>query len=722
MTDILPDNPRLRRGVTLILSADGLLVRSVSGSLLVPPDRAAGVATVLHRLDGRCGLDEAVDRVDVSDALYALRVLGSLAHKGLAVAGPVRPATPPRYVGPTLAGVAFDCVDDGPLARELCSVLVQADADCRLVGHDAASDRGRVRVVCPAGLDLASSSALMLPVLPFGDAVMVGPVATTVGRPCLRCLELRWLALSPTITLERAFLDQIRLSGTTSLIDAGRWREALPRVAAVVARIALDHLAGRPPHAGLLILETATVKRTRLIAHPNCERCRPSATIAREQFSGTEDAWLGEALPVPQLRSQLDPFVGLPSGFCTLLPRRATQHASDPPLHVTLAQYAIPDLDGVDGAQANWAHGASPDAVESEMLAIVEALERYAGLSLPRDSVRARFDDLIDAVLPTTLPLYSETQYRSPGFPFRPFSSATALRWSRGYDLMAHRVVHVPTSAAWYSYDDELMTVNSSGVAAHSCRGAAILNGLLELVERDAFMIHWLHRLSPPTIPLAAVRTETSRALLSAVLDDGYSVSLLDLTTDLSVPVALAVGYRTDELKPALIAGAGAALSLEAAIGRALPELYAATLYTTEAWKLAPPMRPDDVTTLADHSRAYQHPAWLAHAKFLWQSDMTSTGSLEPRMRGDYRKDLADLLAVLRAHGLSAIAVELTPADLEDCGVHVMRVLVPGLQPLGAGQHQRLGGRRLFDAPYAMGYSGAARNPEDLSLVPHCFP
>jgi len=59
-------------------------------------------------------------------------------------------------------------------------------------------------------------------------------------------------------------------------------------------------------------------------------------------------------------------------------------------------------------------------------------------------------------------------------------------------------------------------------------------------------------------------------------------------------------------------------------------------------------------------------------------------------------------------------------ADIVDFGMCVVRAIATGLQPMhfGFGQ-ERLGGRRLYDVPKAMGYATEARSETDLNLCPH---
>ena len=63
---------------------------------------------------------------------------------------------------------------------------------------------------------------------------------------------------------------------------------------------------------------------------------------------------------------------------------------------------------------------------------------------------------------------------------------------------------------------------------------------------------------------------------------------------------------------------------------------------------------------------------------------------------------------------------DLTMADIVDFGMCVVRAIATGLQPMhfGFGQ-ERLGGRRLYDVPKAMGYATEVRSETDLNLCPH---
>ena len=259
-------------------------------------------------------------------------------------------------------------------------------------------------------------------------------------------------------------------------------------------------------------------------------------------------------------------------------------------------------------------------------------------------------------------------------------------------------------------------------MAAHTSATGALVNAVLELIERDAFMIHWMHRLTPPRFAEASVVDATTRGLMHHVRDVGYALHLLDATTDLGVPVALAIAIRSDGLAPALLLGAGAALSAADAVDHAVAELYAATLAPQADWEAGEPMLEHEIQDLADHGRAYLHPTGSKHAAFLVASAEERAIAPDPCGSLDPLFTLDALVATLAAHGHSVSALYITSPDVRSSGIAVVRQVVPGLQPLGAGKRVRLGGTRLYQAPRNMGSIGAATDESGLNRVPHCFP
>lgn len=126
-------------------------------------------------------------------------------------------------------------------------------------------------------------------------------------------------------------------------------------------------------------------------------------------------------------------------------------------------------------------------------------------------------------------------------------------------------------------YGGLLRYTSSVGTAAGADRDEAVLHGLCELVEHDAFshaLLRWFIAgsrdfavVDPDTLP-PPLRADHADAVRAA----GGEIVLLDVTTDLGIPVYLAVHEPGGAARPALL-GAGASPLAWCAAQRALTEL-----------------------------------------------------------------------------------------------------------------------------------------------------
>ena len=81
---------------------------------------------------------------------------------------------------------------------------------------------------------------------------------------------------------------------------------------------------------------------------------------------------------------------------------------------------------------------------------------------------------------------------------------------------------------------------------------------------------------------------------------------------------------------------------------------------------------------------------------------------------------LNHLLARLRALDMDVVAVDLTTDELREMGIWVVRVVIPGLMPMGSVQCGRfLGHRRLYDYPRAAGHG--VLTEDDINPAPQPF-
>jgi thiazole/oxazole-forming peptide maturase SagD family component len=86
---------------------------------------------------------------------------------------------------------------------------------------------------------------------------------------------------------------------------------------------------------------------------------------------------------------------------------------------------------------------------------------------------------------------------------------------------------------------------DSNGSAAGNTIEEAVLQGFLELVERDAAAIWWYNRVRRPEVDLASFAVPYLERLETHLASRGREIWVLDLTIDLGIPVFAAIARET---------------------------------------------------------------------------------------------------------------------------------------------------------------------------------
>lgn len=340
--------------------------------------------------------------------------------------------------------------------------------------------------------------------------------------------------------------------------------------------------------------------------------------------------------------------------------------------------------------------------------AIAELLERYSASQYdPRQLIHGRHVDLsVEAVHPSDFAMHSESQlmaFRERNFA-RPesmhpqaFTAMTKTGWATAQTVDAgRRGVLVPAPFVFLPYrypPDEPYFVDclTTGLACERTWEAATLAGLREVIERDAIAIRWLLNIQVPRIqPTTAFVEWSARMLPSDVV-----VTLLDATLDVGLHVVIAMLQLSEG---GVVIGVAAHLSMAVASQKAtLEATQALRFWRRRVASVLAPERPaltaEEVVTFVDHQAFYLEPRNAATlGAFITDHFVAMTHTESP----SEQEELAGLVAVLAALGHSVLAITLTRPELEPLGLTVVRVIVPGLQPLHA-RHTApwLGGERL---------------------------
>nr|UBK24771.1 McmD1 [Thermoactinomyces sp.] len=373
---------------------------------------------------------------------------------------------------------------------------------------------------------------------------------------------------------------------------------------------------------------------------------------------------------------------------------------------------ATPDLSMIKSDLPMYRHsGAGYTRQQAINSAVGETLERYASsIYEAQELPLLPYNQMEKAVHPEQFQLFSPEQYQASGFPFQPFTESTPVCWSKGFSIGEYREAWVPASLVYLPYrrqkGEALITLSlSTGLAAGPSLEDAILTGLYEVMERDALSLSWLTKLPPRQVPEERLANLSLERL--GLRNERTTPFLFDISLDLPFPIFLAMIEREEE-KKILHFGSAARTDPESAMKKALLEAAQCIPYIRGLVRNEKQEEEKGFTwvdTFQKHALYYNlrmdlrtpchyllSSSWreeLARRPLAtWNQTTFQSKSMEPKA------EIRQVVKALKEEGYEAIAVDLTTPDLRQIGIHVVRVLIPGFNPLSGNHAYRFLGEK----------------------------
>ncbi|SHL63586.1 YcaO-like family protein [Streptomyces yunnanensis] len=361
----------------------------------------------------------------------------------------------------------------------------------------------------------------------------------------------------------------------------------------------------------------------------------------------------------------------------------------------------------------------------ARLISIAEALERYSICSWHDDdiTVAAEAELTEDFVSPTRWPRCSAHEFARDDCGLVPYDPAVPIRWVRAWSLTRGCPVLVPAIAVYlhmapHSPSERFIRGITTGAAVHSDIRSAVLGGLLEVVERDALSLAWLHRLRLPQLSVDPELLEPSvRAHHATGTGRHLEVRLFDATTDFGIPVVYAVQLSPHEEHLAQIVCATCDVDPQRAVSKIYRELASIRVALRGSMDRRPARRPEDGTVSVVGSAAYNASAERRHVfRHLLEGERDVRRLEELPDLSAAADPLATAVSQLAARGAETLVVDITTDEARQVGMHAVKVLVPEAVPLSFIHSERyLGTPRLYTAPTAMGHQSHGEqslNPE----------
>lgn len=707
-------------------------------------------------LDGQLTGDEIIarlqDQIPAIEARYALEVLR---HHGLVVEN--LPSIPPGQAAfwdvlnidrQTVAAslqdrfisvISLGNIDPAPFTSLLAQLGLRVGSSgkqCVVLADDYLNDE-----LMAFNAEALRQQRSWLLVKPTGTDLWIGPLFLPQKTGCWACLAHR---LRGTRKIDSYLLEKTgatRLPPLPAATLPSTITTALSIAATETARWLLcgqqENLEGKIVTLNLLSMD----KQIHLLTkRPQCPQCGdPSAFSVRQSFplvlQGRRKRAIHDGGPrsltaeetFTTLAHHVSPLTGIVGSLRMLLPEMdagslafsvvATQNFLHSPQEDSLS------LDSLNATLLSGSGGKGRCATQAKVSALCEAIERYSGTFQGDEfRIRARYQDFAGAaILPNDCMLYSERQLTQRGWlnasgsrstwAPEPFDPQSEIEWSPAWSLTANEPRYLPTAYCYYGYSRMHKTwfarADSNGCAAGWSKEEAILQGFMELVERDGIALWWYNCLRKPQVDLCSFAEPYFQELQTYYQSLHRDLWVLELTSDLAIPTFAAISRRNDMKVEAITCGFGAHFDARLAIQHALTEL--------NQWL---PVVHSRAVEQSGNFPSLHHEAlqWWKTATLANQPYLAPDESIDSKKQEDYTTEQTTDLAVdvmtcvkiAKTKGLETLILDQSRADT---GLTVVKVVVPGLRHFWP----RFGPGRLYKVPFQMDWLKEPLTEEQLN-------
>lgn len=309
--------------------------------------------------------------------------------------------------------------------------------------------------------------------------------------------------------------------------------------------------------------------------------------------------------------------------------------------------------------------------------------------------------------------------------------------WVWGYSFLQDRPILVPKLLAYYSLGDEegFVYETSNGCALGGSLVEAVFHAIMEVVERDSFLITWYAMLPLPRLDLYSADDQELHLLVDRIREvAGYDLYFYNSTMEHGIPSVWAIAKNKSTQGLNLICAAGANPDPVKAVKSTIYEL--AGMMQGHGEKLTERREkyermlqdPSKVKTMEDHGLLYGLPEAEERLNFLLDPNrpirtFTEEFAQTPKNL-DLKDDLEDILARFRQLNLEVIVVDQSSPEIKRNGLSCVKVLIPGMLPMTFGDHlKRVKGlERVLNIPQQLGFTKQRLSYEQLNPFPHPFP
>ena len=421
------------------------------------------------------------------------------------------------------------------------------------------------------------------------------------------------------------------------------------------------------------------------------------------------------------------------SGLVTYI-AEADRLLADPDIFVLASEMCDTSVFNYKNKVGSNGSGAGLTYQDAYYCTLGECAERYS-LSVinPKNLIFGTYNELkhqYNITKPAIWQLFSKTQFAN--IPFPEFTEDTKIAWVNADNLLLKEQVLVPACTIYLPYVPHFLNQQekilypsvSTGAACSSSCNEAILKGIYELIERDAFLICWRKKLRIPEIVI-----DENSAIFNIFIDKfkrkHLEYRLFYTKLDMKAHSVFGILYVSDNqsTNKTLYCGGACHHDPNVAVIKTLLELAQGLKWGeyTKAERFVPNVDFSNIISFKDRMLLYATGEYNQAFDFLQNNSKINLSDIKKELHANTNDYLKDILLSLKLSDIDVFAIDVTPVDIEQCQLNVIKVLIPEFETMeGNYNWQFLGKNRYEELPKKLGFTLSQDN--DYNPYPHPYP
>ncbi len=325
---------------------------------------------------------------------------------------------------------------------------------------------------------------------------------------------------------------------------------------------------------------------------------------------------------------------------------------------------------------------------QAKASAMMEGFERYSAEKQSKDNediLIGTFNDMSNPIELESLILPKSVNIN--------YLKEVKLEWTKMIDIVSEEEYDVPVNLIFHPYIPKNNDVeafvkgNTNGLASGNVLEEAVLHGIFEVVERDAWSIFEITKKNKKEIDLNNIENDSINDILDKFERESVDINLLDITADIGIPTVAASSDDTILKDAALLTlGVGTHLNPDIAVLRALTEVAQSRATQIHGTR--------EDTARADFMRkaGYERMKKINRHYFENNDNLIKLSDIENNSTVSIKKDIDTCIEKLNDVGLDKVLFK--DLSREEIGVNVVRVIIPNAE-LYALDPSRVGERAV---------------------------